>query len=216
MTWRCNSRCAVKAEEHVGSEAERKVGNRHFIETIHQRGKIANRVEQGARSCQRVWSKDHAKPAAVVGQPVIDSADTVWNSSITKRMIGRAIKKDKGPRSLSGSSLLKKLFREALKNCNGKFHGVFLDIFSGDGGVSANTSKSAVFLLFLLIFVMIPVLMFWILLLLLSLLVGSKVNAFWVFGWLPLVPHGVEPDMVLSTQIGALFVRISSFMVSRI
>ena len=140
-TWGCNSRCAVKAEEHVGSEAERKVGNRHFIETIHQRGKIANRVKQGARSCQRVWSKDHAKPAAVVGQPVIDSADTVWNSSITKRMIGRAIKKNKGPRSLSGSSLLKKLFREALKNCNGKFHGVFLDIFSGDGGVSQYLKK---------------------------------------------------------------------------
>lgn len=140
-TWRCNSRCAVKAEEHVGSEAERKVGNRHVIETIHQRGKIANRVKQGARSCQRVWSKDHAKPAAVVGQPVIDSADTVWNSSITKRMIGRAIKKNKGPRSLSGSSLLKKLFREALKNCNGKFHGVFLDIFSGDGGVSQHLKK---------------------------------------------------------------------------
>ena len=134
QTWRCNSRCAVKTEEHIGSEAVRKVGNGHFIETIHQRSKIANRVEQGARSCKGVRSEDHAKPTAAVRQSFVNSTNTVWNPAITKRMISRAYKPNLGPRSLSGSALLKRLFRSALKKCTGKFHGVFLDIFSGDGG----------------------------------------------------------------------------------
>lgn len=155
QTWRCDSRRAVKTEEHIRSEAEGKVGNRHFIETIHQGGEIANRVEQGARSCKGVRSEDHAKPAAAVRQTFVNSTNTVWNPAITKRMISRAYKPNLGPRSLSGSALLKRLFRKALKKCTGKFHGVFLDIFSGDGGL-AIILRNVVFRLFLLIFVMIP------------------------------------------------------------
>ena len=136
QAWRGDSRCAIQTEKHFGSETEREVVNRHFIETIHQRGKVADRAKQGAGSCKGVWSKDHAKPSAVASQSFVNSATAEWNSAITKRMISRAHKPNQGPRSLKASVLLKRLFRKALKESNGKFHGVFLDIFSGDGGVS--------------------------------------------------------------------------------
>ena len=51
-------------------------------------------------------------------------------------MIQRSRNTRPGPKSLSGSQLLRKLFREELKKHRKQFHGVFLDIFSGEGSIA--------------------------------------------------------------------------------
>ena len=97
-------------------------------------------------------------------------------------------------RSLTGADLLKRYFSDARRNATNKHYGVFLDLFSGDGGIghylqklgfpviSVDISKDPRLDLLTPEFFRLSV-------------VGSRVGVFLGFGLVPRAQLGVGPGM---------------------
>lgn len=148
--WRSNPRCAFKAAVDAGGEAERKMVVRQFPQKICKGSPASDRISQSFKASKGIWPHDSSKPSHLHDQSIQGSAvplsslasesatkglHTQWNSRITKRMVQHAVKPPKGPKSLSGAQVLRRLFKQISRKFRPHFHGVFLDIFSGDGSV---------------------------------------------------------------------------------
>ena len=134
--WRGNPRRVVTAPIDVGGEAAREVEFGCVPETVCQRSQAPNRVGKGSPKCKDLRSSDPGRVTSFSHETQLGAEGTKWNSNVTHRMRQRGRQHRVGPKSLSGSSVLKKLFKDVSRKHRGSFHGVFLDIFSGDGSVA--------------------------------------------------------------------------------
>ena len=141
-SWRSQSRRPCKTAANVGSQAEGKVELRCVPEKVRERSQTPNRIGQGSKSSQGIWPKSVEPIAHAAQKPAPDAQGARWNSAITKRMRQKVRSRRSGPKSLSGAVVLKRIFRDLTRQYKGQFHGVFLDIFSGDGSVSHYLSRN--------------------------------------------------------------------------
>ena len=135
-TRRCNPRHHFKKEIHAGGQAAWPLGSRCITKKICEAGQVAIRDEQDPRSHSGLWSQ-HLGHAAKPDQPKQPRSAAVWNSNITKRMYQKEKSFKNPPQSrLTGAQVLKKKFRLALKDAESPSRKIFLDLFSGEGGIS--------------------------------------------------------------------------------
>lgn len=146
-TRRCHSRHHRQEKVHVGSQAARSVGSRLIAKEIRQAGQVAIRDEQDPKPHPDLRSQ-HLGHIASPNQSEPSQRASVWNPNITRRMQQKSdstknvsnLKKSEYfiPRlqEMTGAQVLKKKFRLALKNAGSPSRKIFLDLFSGDGGIS--------------------------------------------------------------------------------
>lgn len=138
---RGDTRRVGKEETHFGSEAARQVVVGQFPKKVRQRGPTSSRALQGAQVNQGVRPVSAAESACFHGKSIPSPKESEWNHHVTKRMWKRAVKPSRGPKSLTGAQLLRRIFKNMSRAFRPHFYGVFLDIFSGDGSVGRYLSR---------------------------------------------------------------------------
>ncbi len=140
-TWGGHTRRHFKTTYAARGETAWPLGQRQQPQALCEGGQTSVRACKGASSGSGVWHK-HPEPATKIDfKTPHDSKASVWNPTITKRMRERSTVNSAGLPSLSGADLLKAQFRKVMSKFNGSCRRVFLDIFSGVGGVHTYLTK---------------------------------------------------------------------------
>ena len=138
---RSNSRCAVKEEVFLGGETTWKVGQRQLTQAVRQRGKTADRGRQGPRAHSPLWPACPSAALRSSDSGAQSSKTPCWNFTVTKGMKATRFKKPIGPKTLSGADLLRRTFKDLMRIHKPSYRGIFLDLFSGKGGITHYLSK---------------------------------------------------------------------------
>ena len=131
-------RRASKTEVAHGGEAARSLGIGYIGQAVREAGSHAVRVGKDSCSSPAIWCEHHQSATRPPQVSAHASSQQAWNQRITKRMRREKTAKPSFPKRLSGSEILRKLFRSASKPNSRR---IFLDLFSGCGKVSAYLVK---------------------------------------------------------------------------
>ena len=140
-TWGGHTRRHFQKTHSARGETTWPLGQRQQPQAVCEGGQTSVGACKGSSSSSRVWHKHPESTANVDRKTSHDSKATVWNPTITKRMRNRPIINSAGLPSLNGADLLKAHFRKVMTKFKGSCRRVFLDIFSGVGGIHTYLSK---------------------------------------------------------------------------
>ena len=137
--WRSVIRRYQPKEGPSRSQTKRTVECRLFPSQVCQSGKTSERDAQDSSQRCGVRTVHHGQPSADAWWSDPHPPATTWNEAVTKRMISKAQKNHVGPKGLSPPDLLRFLFKKVCKA--NRCRRVYLDIFSGDQGISREIQK---------------------------------------------------------------------------
>ena len=135
------ARCALQAQAKARSQAKRPLVFRQQPEALREGGQTAKRAGKDPQRHQGVRKPGDVKLAQPSAPTINSHSSADWNVTITKRMIDRQQFKARGPKSIDGATLSKRIFKRVMKQFKKQFHGVFLDLFSGDGEVGKHLNR---------------------------------------------------------------------------
>ena len=136
QAWRGDPRRPLTKTKSHGGEAEGPLACGQLGEALCEASQDAVRACPHPHAHQGVRGWHHqATPRAPPARASV-SESAAWNHTITKRLKQQAQARAKHPKRVSGEIALKRAFRTAMKNNSEGQRRVFLDLFSGLGGIA--------------------------------------------------------------------------------
>ena len=140
-SWRSHPRHLGPQEKHARDQAARPLEQRCVSQAVRQAGKASNRVAESSTPSKGLRDDGFKTFASVSHQSKPDPPGSHWNSQVTRRLRRRPPVPVKGPKTLKGSQVLRRMFQAERRRFGNTFRGVFLDLFSGDGHISRHLRR---------------------------------------------------------------------------